>query len=192
MAAGRAASRPLLRAGAGFALAGVVNLVFVPLFLLSVGFSVFGAAIVLAGVGMLLAGAGLARGRVGGVAAAGFVVAAAGAAVAFLADLGAADLFKVGHAILALGLVEAAWYALRGASDPAALGAALGGLAIASKVCAAGIVVYIVLLLGNGFLEGLPLEVVALAGFLLADRAFAEARRALPPPGPPAMAPRQA
>jgi hypothetical protein len=181
MAAPRAATRPLLRAAAGFALAGAAYVGFVALFIVPFGVSIFAVAILVAGLGMLAAAAGLARGggHIGGLAATGFATAAAGAALGAVADIGGSGLYLVGHAVIALGLVEAAWYALRAASEAASLDAGLSGLAIASKVCAAGIGVYFVLLLLDGFYEGLPLEVVALAGFLLADRAFGEGRRAL-------------
>lgn len=134
--------------------------------------------------GLWLATAGLAamrrteRGY--GLFATGLAIAAAFSIVLLIADLGAADLFKVPHAIAAVGFTQAAWYAMGWWFGPTGSARkAVAGLGVSAWVLVVAGVLYLVLVLLRGFLEGVPLEVLYAIGAWLLARHIGPAQAAL-------------
>lgn len=171
------------RAAAGIGLCALAYLGFAPLALGFVGVGPFLAGVVLAGLGLLLAAAGLAGLRAGRglpLLGTGFAVAAVGGIAVLLFDLGQAGLFLVPHALMALGLAQAAWYALLwwlGAGDRGPREAR--ALAVTCWVLAAGFLGYLALVVANGFLDVVVQEAAGLTGAVLAARSLPPAARTL-------------
>lgn len=155
------------RATAGMALVALAYTSFIYLALQG-PLTLFGIAVPLIALGLWLATLGLATLRTGhGYAplAGGLALAALSAVVALLADLGAADLFKVPHAVAAVGFVQAAWFAMLWWLGPTGSGRrAAAGLEVSAWVLLVAAALYFVLVVANGFYEAAPLEGLYVAG----------------------------
>lgn len=183
--AGRALPRAMdaaHRAAAGLGLAGLAYVGFLPLAAQG-GIGPFTLGVALTAVGLLAAASGLAsvvHARGLPALGAGFSIAAVGALLILVSDFGEAGLFLVPHAVMALALLQGAWYALlwwlgageRGPREANALVITAWGLT-------AGFGLYAVLVIANGYWDALAQELVGTLGSILAARNLPGAVRTL-------------